>query len=101
MVRVRHYQVSQLSFSVPSFAKINWSLQILGRRPDGYHEVRTWLQTISLHDDLHFELTDDDSISLSCDASDIPTDDQNLIVRAAVALKLRYKVETGVHVRLE
>ena len=93
--------MNQSSLSLPSFAKINWSLQILGRRPDGYHEVRTWLQTISLHDDLHFELTDDDSISLSCDASDIPTDDQNLIVRAAVALKLRYKVETGVRVRLE
>jgi len=93
--------VNQPSLSIPSFAKINWRLHILGRRPDGYHEVRTWLQTISLHDDLHFERTDDGSISLSCDDPDIPTDDQNLIVRAATALKLRYKVEEGVRVRLE
>ena len=93
--------MNQPSLSVPSFAKINWRLQILGRRPDGYHEVRTWLQTISLHDDLQFEITNDGGISLSCDASDIPTDDQNLIVRAAAALKLRYKVEKGARIRLK
>ena len=91
--------------SVPSFAKINWNLQILGRRPDGYHEVTTLLQTISLHDDLHFEATGDGVISLSCDDPDIPSDfpidDQNLIVRAAAALKHRYRVNQGARVRLE
>ena len=93
--------MNQTSLSLPSFAKINWRLHILGRRSDGYHEVRTLLQTISLHDDLHFELSDDGSISLSCDERDIPTDDQNLIVRAATTLKQRYNVEKGVRVRLE
>jgi 4-diphosphocytidyl-2-C-methyl-D-erythritol kinase len=92
--------VTQTSFSLPSFAKINWSLQILSRRPDGYHEVSTLLQTISLHDELHFELADDD-IWLSCDDPDIPTDGQNLIVRAALALKTAYHVEQGMRVRLE
>jgi 4-diphosphocytidyl-2-C-methyl-D-erythritol kinase len=87
--------------SVPSFAKINRNLQILGRRPDGYHEVSTLLQTISLHDDLHFETTGDGAISLSCDEPGIPTDEQNLIVRAAHALKLRYEVDQGASVRLE
>jgi 4-diphosphocytidyl-2-C-methyl-D-erythritol kinase len=93
--------VSQTSFSLPSFAKINWSLEILGKRPDGYHEVRTLLQTISLHDDLHFGLSGDGSITLDCDEPDIPTDDENLIVRAAYVLKDRYKVEAGAHIRLE
>ena len=93
--------MNQFSLSVPSFAKINWSLQILGKRSDGYHEVRTLLQTISLHDDLHFQSNNDGSISLSCDDPDIPTDDHNLIVRAAAALKLRYRVEAGVRVRLD
>ncbi|MGH9932847.1 MAG: 4-(cytidine 5'-diphospho)-2-C-methyl-D-erythritol kinase [Pyrinomonadaceae bacterium] len=93
--------MNQTSLSLPSFAKINWSLQILGRRPDGYHEIRTVLQTISLHDDLHFEINNDGNISLHCDEPDIPTDDQNLIVRAAAALKLRYQVEQGVRVQLE
>jgi 4-diphosphocytidyl-2-C-methyl-D-erythritol kinase len=89
------------ALSLPSFAKINWSLEILGKRRDGYHEVRTLLQTISLHDNLHFELSEDDAVSLSCDRPDIPTDDENLIVRAAYALKDRYKVDQGARIRLE
>jgi 4-diphosphocytidyl-2-C-methyl-D-erythritol kinase len=93
--------VNPSTLSLPSFAKINWSLRILGRRPDSYHEVRTQLQTISLHDDLHFELSNDGNISVSCDEPDIPTDEQNLIVRTGLALKLRYRVEPGVRVRLE
>src|SRR6266550_524859 len=100
MVRVRHYQVSQLSFSVPSFAKINWSLQILGKRPDGYHEVRTILQTISLHDDLDFEVSGDGAVVLSCNQRDIPTDNRNLIVRAACLLKERFHIDCGARVRL-
>jgi 4-diphosphocytidyl-2-C-methyl-D-erythritol kinase len=92
--------VSQLSLSLPSFAKINWSLQILGKRADGYHEVRTILQTISLHDDLAFEVTGDGSVALLCNEPDIPTDDRNLIVRAAKALRDRYNVDHGVRVRL-
>ncbi len=93
--------MNQPSLSLPSFAKINWSLQILGKRPDGYHEVRTLLQTISLHDDIHFEISGDGGISLFCDNPDIPTDDRNLIVRAAAALKERYEVDHGVRIRLE
>jgi 4-diphosphocytidyl-2-C-methyl-D-erythritol kinase len=94
-------KVNQSSLSLPSFAKINWSLQVLGRRPDGYHEVRTLLQTISLHDDIHFELSSDATISLFCDEPDIPTDRQNLIVRAARALKERFRIDHGVSIRLE
>lgn len=92
--------MTQTSFSLPSFAKINWRLQILGRRADGYHEISTLLQTISLHDDLHFEL-DDDDIWLSCDDPEIPTDARNLIVQAALGLKTRYQVKLGMRVRLE
>jgi 4-diphosphocytidyl-2-C-methyl-D-erythritol kinase len=71
---------------LPSFAKINWNLRILGKRPDGYHEVATVLQTISLCDELSFELRADDRIVLTCDDPEIPVDDSNLIVRAARAL---------------
>ena len=93
--------MNQPSLSLPSFAKINWSLEIPGKRPDGYHEVKTLLQTISLHDDLHFEVSEDRAVSLSCDNPDIPTGGDNLIVRAAHALQERCKVEQGVRIRLE
>ena len=93
--------MNQSSLSLPSFAKINWSLEVLGKRPDGYHEVRTVLQTISLQDDLHFELTEDRAVSLSCDNPDIPTGSDNLILRAARALQERFEVEQGIRIRLE
>jgi 4-diphosphocytidyl-2-C-methyl-D-erythritol kinase len=92
--------VNRPSIRLPSFAKINWSLQILGKRPDGYHEVRTTLQTISLHDDLHFELSSDQDISLSCDDPRIPTGSENLIVRAAEALRARCRVTNGARIHL-
>ena len=72
----------------------------MGKRPDGYHEVRTILQTISLHDDLDFEMSGDGAVVLSCNEPDIPTDDRNLIVRAAYALKDLYSVDSGVRVHL-
>ena len=75
--------------ALPSFAKINWHLRILGKRPDGYHELQTVLQTISLHDDLTFKPRDDGKILLSCNDPEIPIDETNLIVKAARALQKR------------
>lgn len=89
------------SLSLPSFAKINWNLRILGKRPDSFHEIRTTLQTISLHDRLDFELSDDQEIHLTCSEVEIPNDDRNLVVRAAHALRNRYSIRQGVRVNLQ
>jgi 4-diphosphocytidyl-2-C-methyl-D-erythritol kinase len=94
------HQVSHPSIRLPSFAKINWSLQILGKRSDGYHEIRTTLQTVSLHDDLLFEQSADRSISLSCDDPQTPGGSDNLIVRAAQALRDLYRVSDGARIHL-
>jgi 4-diphosphocytidyl-2-C-methyl-D-erythritol kinase len=88
------------SLTLPSFAKINWSVRVLGRRPDGYHEVRTILQTVSLKDELRFEVTNDGDLDLTCDHAEIPTDDRNLIVRAAGALQQRFSVSAGAQIQL-
>lgn len=88
------------SIRLPSFAKINWSLRILGKRSDGYHEVTTTLQTISLHDDLLFEFSPDQDIALSCDNPQIPAGSENLIVRAAEALRDRCQVTKGARIHL-
>jgi 4-diphosphocytidyl-2-C-methyl-D-erythritol kinase len=92
--------VSISAFKLPSFAKINWSLRILGRRQDGYHEVRTLLQTVSLHDDLEFAPRDYREIRLSCDDACIPTDENNLIVRAASALREGFQINAGATIHL-
>jgi len=93
--------VSTPFFKLPSFAKVNWSLRILGKRPDGYHEIRTVLQTVSLHDTLRFAAAPDAQIFLACDDPLIPADQNNLIVRAAIALRDRYEVRAGVRIQLE
>lgn len=75
------------SFTFPSFAKINLSLRVLGKRADGFHEIRTIFQTVTLHDELTFEPLEGGRFELRCDAPDIPVDETNLISRAAVALR--------------
>jgi 4-diphosphocytidyl-2-C-methyl-D-erythritol kinase len=71
-----------MALTLPSYAKINWTLEILGKRPDGYHEVRTLLQTVSVADEMTFELTDR-GIAVHCDHPDAPSDETNLAYRAA------------------
>jgi 4-diphosphocytidyl-2-C-methyl-D-erythritol kinase len=83
-----------------SYAKINWSLEILGRRPDGYHEVHTLLQTIDLHDRLQLEATAG-QIEIICDRESLPTDESNLIHRAARRLRQMKAITAGVRIRLD
>lgn len=86
-------------FTLPSFAKINWFLKVWGRRPDGFHEICTAFQTISLHDTISFYPAD----SLTLESSDprLPIDRDNLVHRAAEALRLRAGVDLGARIRIE
>lgn len=87
------------SFTLPSFAKINLYLRVLGKRRDGFHELCTVFQTVSLHDDLTF--SDAERISLSCSDPQIPLDQRNLIIRAAQFLQKHFSVEKGARIYLE
>lgn len=87
------------SFTLPSFAKINWLLRILGRREDGFHELCTIFQTVSLADEITFE--ESERISLTCSDSNLPTDETNLIVKAAHYLKNEFAVGRGARIHLE
>lgn len=83
-----------------SYAKINWALRITGKRPDGFHDLETVFQTISLHDEMTFSLAD--RLSLTCDDPSIPVDETNLVLRAAravgslpMAIHLRKRIPAG------
>ncbi|HEY6187098.1 MAG TPA: 4-(cytidine 5'-diphospho)-2-C-methyl-D-erythritol kinase [Pyrinomonadaceae bacterium] len=89
------------TLTLPSFAKINWALRVLGRRPDNYHELRTIFQTVTLHDRLHLTPSADGRIEIRCDVPGIPVDESNLIYAAASALRERYGISQGVRVSLE
>ena len=86
--------------STPSFAKINLSLRILGKRPDNYHEIQTVLQAVSLHDTLNFAKTASGSIAFSCDDATIPVDTSNLVIKAAEALRERFQVASSCEISL-
>jgi 4-diphosphocytidyl-2-C-methyl-D-erythritol kinase len=86
--------------TVPAHAKINWSLRITGKRTDGFHDLETLFQTISLHDTLTF--TESDHLSLTCDDPTVPVDERNLVLRAArllgappVAIDLHKEIPSG------
>ncbi len=70
-----------MSFSLPSFAKVNLHLRVIGKREDGFHDIFTAFQTVSLADELSFEL--DDELEIVCDDPTVPIDESNLIIRAA------------------
>lgn len=86
--------------ALPSFAKINLALRVLGRRPDGYHELHTVFQTITLHDTLTFGPLAGDRLELTCDAPEVPTDETNLVTRAARLLRERFGARGGARVHL-
>jgi 4-diphosphocytidyl-2-C-methyl-D-erythritol kinase len=87
-----------VSLTLRAPAKINLGLEILGRRPDGYHEIRTILQAISLWDELTFEPADE--LTLECDR-DLGPAEGNLVLRAARLLRDSGAASAGARVRLK
>jgi 4-diphosphocytidyl-2-C-methyl-D-erythritol kinase len=88
---------------IPSFAKINLRLDILGKRADGYHELRTIFQTVSLHDELRLRATKSSEISLTIYGNDRLAREpvkKNLAYRAVEAVRLELKVRRGVELEL-
>lgn len=89
------------SLRIPAFAKINLCLHVLGRRPDGYHELRTVFQTISLHDTLDLELIRRPGVWLETDEPRLPVGRENLVARALAALRSELRLRSGVQAHLE
>jgi 4-diphosphocytidyl-2-C-methyl-D-erythritol kinase len=80
--------------------KVNLLLNILGKRPDGFHELETILHPVNICDRLTFERSAR-GIKLTCDNTLLPTDGQNLVHRAATAFLQAAKITGGVRVHLE
>ena len=78
-------------------AKINLTLEVTGRRTDGYHDIASIMQTVDLADELTFEEADE--LTLECDAPELQTDD-NLVLRAARLLKEHAGVDRGARIGL-
>jgi 4-diphosphocytidyl-2-C-methyl-D-erythritol kinase len=85
---------------LPSFAKVNLGLEVLGPRRDGYHELRTLFQSLALRDELTLRLAPS-GVEVSCDHPAVPRDASNLAARAARALLDWAKVARGVRIHIE
>ncbi len=88
------------SVRLPAFAKVNLCLHVLGKRPDGYHELRTVFQTISLHDTLRLTLTRRAGIALENDDPSLPVGRENLVWRALDALRGELGLRSGLRAQL-
>ena len=82
-------------------AKVNLRLEILRRREDGYHELRTILQKISLQDTLHFDLKKEKRISITTDHPDLSVGKSNLVYRAAQSILKGSDYKGGVRIKIE
>ena len=84
-------------------AKVNWTLEVLGKRPDGYHEVRTVIQTIALSDWVTLTPADELSLALGGEAGPLAGEplEANLAYRAARALRERTGYRAGTQIGLE
>src|SRR4030042_1909313 len=89
------------SLHLQSPAKVNLRLEILARREDGYHELRTVFQKISLHDALHFSLTKGKDISIAADHPKLPLGRKNLVYKAAQSMFKVSGYRGGVRIEIE
>lgn len=84
-----------------ALGKINLGLDVLGRRPNGYHDVRMVMQTVYLYDQILLEKTDKEGISLETNLFYLPVNENNLAYRAAKMLIDEFAMKEGVHISLE
>lgn len=89
------------SYTSYAYAKINLSLDILGTRPDGYHEVRMLIQSLQLHDTVTLKISDTPGITMTCSDATLPVDEHNLAYRAAALFCSTYGITDGIALHLE
>ena len=84
-----------------AFGKINLALDVLGKRPDGYHEVRMIMQTIGIYDRLFMEESEGEEVLIESNLSLLPCDENNLVYKAAKLLMNEFGIRRGLKVKLE
>src|SRR6202453_4716008 len=100
---MKKYAPAKKSLRIPAFAKINSCLHIIAKRPDGYHELRTIFQTISLRDTVHLTFRRDSGGFEYFFTSDDPTmvNHDNLVTRAVQAFQREFGLSGSLSVHLE
>ena len=87
--------------NVKALAKVNLGLDVLRRREDGYHEVRMIMQTVHLYDQLEIRKTDEPGIFINTNLDFLPTNENNLVYKAAKLMQDMYGLKKGISVDLQ
>lgn len=83
-----------------SYGKINLFLDIKGRLSNGYHEIKTVMQSINLHDEIYIDGIEDNKIIIECSDESIPVNEKNTCYKAAAIIKEKYHISSGVIIRI-
>lgn len=89
------------TLTLKALAKINLGLDVLGRRDNGYHDVRMVMQTIYLYDNVTLTRTEEPGIQVETNLSYLPVDENNIAYKAAKLLIDEFDIREGVHIKLE
>ena len=89
------------SIQLKSRAKINLSIDVLGKRQDGYHLVEMIMQTIDLYDLIEINEKDNDQITIKSTSDEIPLDCNNLVYKAANLIKKTFNINKGVEIHIK
>ncbi len=89
------------SITVKAYAKINLGLDVLRKRPDGYHDVKMIMQSLDLHDTITINKTPAENISIQTNLSYLPTNQDNLIYKAATLFLRTHGIHEGLNIVLE
>lgn len=84
-----------------AYAKINLSLDVLGRRADGYHDVSMIMQTVDIYDVISISRSKGSGIKLSSDAVNLPLDETNIVYKAIKLVKEEYGIDSGITAHIE
>lgn len=84
-----------------AYAKINLGLDVIGKREDGYHEVKMIMQTVNLYDQITMKKINDPGIYLKTNLHYLPVNEKNLVYKAVKLLKEEFNIEQGIEIKLE
>lgn len=88
------------SITVKAYAKINLGLDVIRKRPDGYHDVRMIMQAVHLHDIINIRKTKFQSITVRSNLYYLPTDQRNIVYKAAALFMNNYSIKSGLNISL-
>lgn len=84
-----------------ALGKINLGLDVLGRRENGYHDVRMVMQTLYLYDNIVIRKVPEPEIKVTCNLGFLPTDQSNIAWKAANLLREEFEIKEGIHIHLD